>query len=524
MSGVSTQAIAELEAGLDSALNKLETGLGTVAYAKQLPILGPQLQAAFNAGQTALQGAATLKSIIDSVLNGLTDPAGYAASTIADDLNTALANAGFGGSVVAGSSGSQVTLQFQNTQNTSFNASVAGDLGLSGLELQAQGNASVALHYGYNFTVGVDVGNPSGSFFLQTGANPLLSLGVDVSAPSFTADANLGNLKLAAAIDDPAGGPTTGVHANFALSVDNPSNLGQMSVGQLQASGIDADLTGSAAANLHLSADMGSAALPSISADMNASWTLGGNPTLSFNNVSYDFGSFVENFISPILHKVDPILEPVQKAIAVLNTDITFLDNIPGLKDVLDVAGGDNGGSDAADGKITLIDFVKLADPSLDLVPALQFIGIVQDIVDWAAFFEGRDFGPRNTISAPSICRTTASPGPFMPWRRLTTSPAAPRISPASWVACPAPAMGRPIRTARPVRTSCKACSTVRLSLSRSSSRRSTPSTCCSAATSICSTPRCRSSRCRSGRASMPMAIRPDRWSTWSASRSSSRG
>ena len=158
-------------------------------------------------------------------------------------------------------------------------------------------------------------------------------------------------------------------------------------------------VAGSAAADLKLSSDMGSAEFPSISADLDASWTLGDSGitggSVAFNNVAYDFGQFVTDFITPVLQKIEPVLEPLHDALAVVNTDLTFLDAVPGALTAFDVTGNfDQSGNDlGGDGRITVLDFLKLA--GYQNVAGLQgFINIVENLIDWAAFLDGKSFGP----------------------------------------------------------------------------------------------------------------------------------
>jgi len=177
---------------------------------------------------------------------------------------------------------------------------------------------------------------------------------------------------------------------------------------ELDADFIDARLSGTTNLDLHLASDMGSAALPHFGTDVVVGWAFdnsivapgdsnavfGATPTIQFQNVTYDFGSFVDDFIQPILNILNPVLEPINQALAIFRTDISFLKNLPDWQTFLDLAGTVVDGTDAPDGNITLLDFVKLADNTKDLTGVIQFINLIDNIVDWAAFFQDKDFGP----------------------------------------------------------------------------------------------------------------------------------
>ena len=174
-------------------------------------------------------------------------------------------------------------------------------------------------------------------------------------------------------------------------------------------------MTGSATADFNLVSDVGDAsgnanpAFPSLSANLDANWTLGNAPTVTINNVSYTFGSFVQSFIEPILAKLDPIVTPLQQVIAIFNTNITPIANFPGALKLLDVAGAaNNWGGDKGDGKFTLLDVIKLADSAagqdINLVPFEKFMNLVQDLINWDSFLQNKDFGPNSyTIGSFNI-------------------------------------------------------------------------------------------------------------------------
>ncbi|WP_445505332.1 hypothetical protein [Microvirga sp. G4-2] len=403
--GTNTFSIEDLQAlatGIDQVLAKIESTLALEVYAEDIPIVGDELKAAFDQGTEALHTIQTLKNAITGAIHELANAQTYLETAVEAKINEAMAQAGFiGAAVDAIINGGQVTLAFTTDKVLTYSQSLAADFGLAGLGLNAQtaGEATAEISYSFDFTVGVDGTTPD-SFFLQTnGGSPELALGLSVTTPGLAADATLGFLNFAA-VDQ--GSSLTG---SFAVDIKDAD--GKLRLSELGNDMLDAKFSGNANLDLHLSTDMGDAALPKMSADLAVDWAFssnivdpndtnsnfGGAPTVAFNNVRYDFGTFVEDFIRPILDQLDPVLQPIHQALAVFKTDLTFLKIVPEWQSLLDKAGATEGGHDVGDGKITLIDFVKLANPSLDLGSTLQFIKLVDDIVEWAEFFQGKNFG-----------------------------------------------------------------------------------------------------------------------------------
>ena len=109
---------------------------------------------------------------------------------------------------------------------------------------------------------------------------------------------------------------------------------------------------------------------------------LGTTPTVSFNNVNLNLGDFAEKFIVPVIDKIAPILEPIDKIIDIINQDIRplyiFGDDVVKR---LDVLGATRNGAPAGDGKITILDLAQFARPDLDLSGTVNFINAVDKIV-----------------------------------------------------------------------------------------------------------------------------------------------
>ncbi len=226
------------------------------------------------------------------------------------------------------------------------------NLGLSGLPVHigASTTGSVTAKIAYDYALGfgwdgtklvVDATAKLSDF----GALPAheLVLAADV-APSadFKATATVGLLQ---AIVSEKAGNTSKLAASFAID-----NLGLGTTPTVTPSG-------TANFNLHAAASFASTvdtngsgavfAFPGIGADLVINnWTLpGGKPDVAFNNVSFQLGSFISDFVGPILKDIQTFTQPIQPIIDVLTAPL------PALSDLSHVVGG---------GDVTVLDIVKL--------------------------------------------------------------------------------------------------------------------------------------------------------------------
>ena len=387
MSSIALAQIVSLRNGLDPILAQLEAVLSN-AYLQSLPIVGTQLASAAAGGQQALNDYKTLETGVAAALDALSDPGGYAAGQITDAINAAIAKAGFAGAAaVTVSPTGTLTVQLSETNSATYVQPLGLDLGLPNLSVSASGSANATIGYALNLTASVD---GSGTFAVAPAATPALQVTLDATAPTLSGDANVAALKFTAA--------DTGSALHGTFSVDTAGT---------------ATFTGDASLALHLTSDLGSAALPSISADLDGKWhfasstidpanpaAFGDAPTIMFNNVSYDVGTFFDDTLKPILDKIAPVLAPIHNALAVFNTDLTFLKALFGPAwHTLDVAGGtDAAGNDTGDGKLTLLDLLKIglkiSGHDQNVSSLANFLTTLDHIVQIAAYLDGLSLGP----------------------------------------------------------------------------------------------------------------------------------
>jgi Ca2+-binding RTX toxin-like protein len=255
-------------------------------------------------------------------------------------------------------------------------ADFALNLGLSGLPVHigasTSGSITAKVGYDYAFAFGWDGTKlvvDTAAKLSDFGALPpnQLVLEADV-APSadFKATATVGLLQ---AIVSEKAGNTSKLAATFAVN-----NLGLGTTPTVA-------LTGSANFNLHAAASFASTtdtngsgavfAFPGIGADLVINnWAFpGGKPDVAFNNVSFELGSFISDFVGPILRDIQTFTQPIQPIIDVLTAPL------PALSDLSHVIG---------EGDVTILGIAQAYASSGAGGPGIskliQLVGILTDI------------------------------------------------------------------------------------------------------------------------------------------------
>jgi len=196
-------------------------------------------------------------------------------------------------------------------------------------------------------------------------SGPELAVNVNVGAPSFGADVDLGFLRYAAT---DAGSSLQGT-----FDVSSSGSVGFQGLANLA---------------VNLQTDLGNAKFPSMSATLAGTWqfgdagtggfanvdpanpaTFGDTPAIGLNNVTLDIGSFLKQFLLPIYNDIMSIIAPFQPVIDLFNSDnlipflSQFLNTADDVKQNLDKAGLlslTNPDGFAPDGKVTLLDLMAL--------------------------------------------------------------------------------------------------------------------------------------------------------------------
>jgi hypothetical protein len=237
----------------------------------------------------------------------------------------------------------QVDINLTFTGNL-FSAAVnpSFDIGLPGLGLKFNGtvNANVAYNVSFGLVVSVAPSTPQG-FYINLPTTPVASLVLSVNLSNgASGSGSLGFFQLNATNGTAAG--TTQLVGTISLNLSvggaTPTILTPASALSLVA---NSSLSANAEADVHLHAVLSFANasyFPSLASDIDITWSLanaslgadssgkigvsssvfGSKPTIQFNNIALDLGTFFTNFLNPILVKVQAALAPVQPLIKLL--------------------------------------------------------------------------------------------------------------------------------------------------------------------------------------------------------------
>ncbi|MBE0546793.1 MAG: hypothetical protein IH627_03850, partial [Rubrivivax sp.] len=356
--GTITQAqVDELRAGLAQTLTRIEGDLVAQVFGDSLPLLGDHLAAAAAAGgPAALHYVTAVQAALTDGLGSLNGSATYTEAQVEQALVLALGLAAIPIGAAPDldlSDPNDIKLSITTHQAfAAFDAAVDAGFALPGLGIQSSGTAQTALNYTMNFGVGVD----GGGFYLNTADNAsTFHAGITTTLTGLDVSANLSRLRFRISDESAADGDgvaPTSFAGNFVLDLLDPGSLGadnRLRIGELTpgADLLNAALNGNANINLNLASDLGTAKLPSISADLNFAWSFnnalvtagdantsfGNVPQVAFRNVKLDLGSFFSDFATPVLEKVQIITEPLQPIFDALT------DPIPALVDLVETAG-----------------------------------------------------------------------------------------------------------------------------------------------------------------------------------------
>ena len=228
-------------------------------------------------------------------------------------------------------------------------------LGIPGLGLNLAGNAS--LNLGWDFQLGFGL-NKTDGFYINSSqynatTNPYptsFNISTDVTLPGLAATGTLGYLQLKAADDDKQ---PTNFQGAFAITLTDPGESGvvdqHVTFSKIAAAGfsnvVNVGFTANAAVNLDLSTNFVDASgkpdsgLPSLSTIFRLDWpfsatTMAGIstsvPSITFDQVKINLGSFLNNFARPILTDAQQVLAPIQPVINVLMKPIPALSELAG--------------------------------------------------------------------------------------------------------------------------------------------------------------------------------------------------
>ncbi|MGK7942832.1 MAG: right-handed parallel beta-helix repeat-containing protein, partial [Crocosphaera sp.] len=242
------------------------------------------------------------------------------------------------------------------------------DIGLPGLNLSVEDSSSIDVNLGYEFQLGFGISRQEG-VYLTTDVEDELLINLEASIPDLEAVGTLGFLEVKITDEDKDENPDNdGINVDgdeydpssfigqFKVDIIDPGNndnrltFSELSSGLFSGNFLDAEITGQADINLDLETSFnGNDNLPRLLTDLHIDWLfdpsqpdydsiLGNLPTFNFGNIYLDVGTFLNDFISPIVDNIRSVLEPVDELIETLTTPIPIISDVLGDTTLLDLA------------------------------------------------------------------------------------------------------------------------------------------------------------------------------------------
>lgn len=224
-----------------------------------------------------------------------------------------------------------VVLEFDD----SFETGISADFGIPALGFDLDGSLISDFGYSLGFGFGIDRDN---GFFLNSETTSL-EAGADISLSSdFEASGSIGIVGLTAANNED--NPTS-ANIDFSFGIADPDDDGKLTLAEIRNTDT-ADLfdtTFNAGANAALDFETSFAAnttqFPSFLFTLESEWdalsfedgalNFGSAPTVAFNDIGINIGSFLNRFAEPILDRVDSYIDPFRPVLDALQTDIPIL-------------------------------------------------------------------------------------------------------------------------------------------------------------------------------------------------------
>lgn len=410
-----TEHIGDILNGLDSLLGSIEDGLNEVVYNTDLPLIGNGLQGAANFIEDFRNGL--LKSLREEV-----DAAGgNGAVAVENAIKKALWNTlgpdgvnllvdyetGEALDPEAGFSQLDVTLDCDTglIVNIRLAASLAlldttqnpidFAIGVPGFGLEVDGNVVVSIGFDLKFGFGF---NTEDGFYFNSSApadDPELVIEFKAEIPGLHAAGQLLFLQLD--VTDDSEDPSL-FRGFFEVDLMDPNHDGKLTFAELTSSGtqftdiIHANLGAEAHVNLHLAASFGGdTAFPRVLADFHLDWVFdldhgAGTPEISVTDIYLDLGTFISDFLAPILEKIQDVTEPLQPILDLVTARIPILSDLAGEKITL----------------LTLAEIFGLLEPStvdfindviqvITLINSLEGLGEGEILIPFGAFSLGAD-------------------------------------------------------------------------------------------------------------------------------------
>jgi hypothetical protein len=364
--------LAEIGTDVQSSLNDAETSLSPILD-HPLPIIGNKLGDAVT----------TLNNLATQFANALSNGQNQI-SFVETQLANALGTSGGLGilPLLNGQFNPADEVSTPNADNTEIdqvefklplgqsaqvvNSSLAFSTGLPGLGLTTSGNIVVSVGYKFQLDFGY---NNSQGFFVDTtpGTGTSLTLNANLNLPGGTVSGTLGPLNLNVkdhVNDDGFNGTSndsygsTNFNASFGIAFTNKDTTSPnfLPFNEIPSDlGLSVNLSGDAQINLDAVVSFGgNPEFPSLSTMFHLDWpfsdqlvgtndsmsNFGDEPTVGFEDVSLDLGSFFNNLVGPVISDLQNVLHPIEPFIAFLNKPAPLFNDLGPLQTLLGFGSG----------------------------------------------------------------------------------------------------------------------------------------------------------------------------------------
>lgn len=277
-----------------------------------------------------------------------------------------------------------LSLQFSIGETIAEAPEIPFDFGFPGLRLATADGPDadedpdgITASVDWSIDVGFGLSLTEG-FYLSTGGTDEISLDVSVNTPDFMADIAFLGVNIDGDNSDtpkPVGREADELNLSIAIDLPDPSGTGKLALSNLL--NVDPiDLLPTISANVDIywrlatapefgGSEAGDGSLPTVYATLDIQWgaTLGvdglnfGDLDMSFEDVELDLGSFINDFLAPILDEVTKFTKPLQPIIDVVSAPI------PGISQLAELVGEE---------PVTMIDlFEAISGNDLTLIKTL---------------------------------------------------------------------------------------------------------------------------------------------------------
>jgi Ca2+-binding RTX toxin-like protein len=342
--------------GLDGVLGGLQAAASGRILGIDIPIVGAALK-----DSTEAKFFDAFKTSIDAAMG--TAPA--SADDVKNDLNTALGISAPNTITIDSTDPNDVKFKvhLEKTDSAVSTGAFKFDIGLPGLGLTTSSAGGLTVQLSYKFDLNFGVSSTDG-FYFDTSAfdatHHELTVGLKITMPGLNTSGTLGFLQIA--MNDGglpnSGLPGSSFNPSFAFDVTPTGN--KLALAQLPSFDFvahsNASINGEAVVNLGVVVGFADVSpgvpsqFPSVKANLHLDWnmnsadtkaaTLGSAPTVQFNQVQLDIGTFLSNFVDPVLGKIQTVLKPLQPVIDFLQAPIPVISDLIGHKfTLLDLAG-----------------------------------------------------------------------------------------------------------------------------------------------------------------------------------------